>query len=221
MIPPIARESKCTEIAPNRCNLKWTFFIAATFMIDVPPDGGSSPAADGGAPARVLQIAPADANPRQRSQTMPQADANTTTIPDATLIAEHLGELQPISCKCVADDEVSVSLTNTAGQITTFTLTTDSMMDLTNRMVAVVQNFTAQVLRDLRAAPTATGKTNHPNLDAEIFEMGRPTRPMMSGLVSAMTTRAQTASSTLRSTLRTVCCLFGSKRLAASPKSAE
>jgi hypothetical protein len=98
---------------------------------------------------------------------MPKATSEAITLTRTANIG-----LTPVGCKYVAANEVLVSLADTAGQITTFTLTTDSMMDLTNRMVAVVQNFTAQVLRDLRATEAAaTYPTGHPNPDALLFVM--------------------------------------------------
>jgi hypothetical protein len=60
------------------------------------------------------------------------------------------GELTPISCKYVSADKILVSLATKTGDVFSFPLSTDSMVHLTNLMVAVVQNFTAQVLRDLR-----------------------------------------------------------------------
>jgi hypothetical protein len=81
---------------------------------------------------------------------MPQAEANTTTIPDASLIA-HLGELQPTSCKYVGADEILVSLTTATGDLISFSVKTAMLVHMVNLSVAVINNFSAQVLRDLGA----------------------------------------------------------------------
>jgi hypothetical protein len=57
----------------------------------------------------------------------------------------HLEELQPITVEYIRANEVYLWFKTKTGDPVTFTLSTDSMMYLTNQMVAVVQNFTAQV----------------------------------------------------------------------------
>jgi hypothetical protein len=81
---------------------------------------------------------------------MPQAEANTTTIPDATLIA-HLGGLQPTSCKYVGADEILMSLKTATGDMVSFSLKTKMLVSMINMSVAVINNCTAQVFRDLGA----------------------------------------------------------------------
>jgi hypothetical protein len=65
------------------------------------------------------------------------------------------GELTPVTCEYVAANEVCLWFKTKTGDTVTFPLSTDSMVHLTNLMVAVVQNFTAQVIRHLRASPAA------------------------------------------------------------------
>lgn len=65
------------------------------------------------------------------------------------------GELTPVTCEYVADNEVCAWLKTKTGDTVTFTLSTDSMVHWTNLMVAIVQNFTAQVIRDLRTPAAA------------------------------------------------------------------
>jgi hypothetical protein len=89
----------------------------------------------------------ADANPRQGA-IMSKAARNSTTNtnPSATL-----GDLTPTSCKYVGADEILVSLTTATGDVVTFSLTTAMLMQMTNLSVKLINNFTAQVLRDLGA----------------------------------------------------------------------
>jgi hypothetical protein len=67
----------------------------------------------------------------------------------------RLGELLPITCEYTGANEICVWLKTKTGDPVTLLLSSDSMMCLTNLMVAVVQNFTAQVLKDLRATAAA------------------------------------------------------------------
>jgi hypothetical protein len=64
-------------------------------------------------------------------------------------------ELTPVTCEYVADNEVCVWLKTKTGDTVTFPLSTDSMMALTNMLVAIVQTRTAQVIRDLRTPAAA------------------------------------------------------------------
>lgn len=81
---------------------------------------------------------------------MSQANANTTTNhPDATLIAEHLGELQPTACKYVGADEVLVSLTTKTGEIFSYSLKTAMLVHMVNLSTNLINTCTGQVFRDL------------------------------------------------------------------------
>jgi hypothetical protein len=73
-------------------------------------------------------------------------------MPKAAKKSITTAELVTSRVEYVGADEILVSLTTATGDVISFTLSTDSMVHLTNHMVAVVQNFTAQVLKDLRAA---------------------------------------------------------------------
>jgi len=75
----------------------------------------------------------------------------------AEVTAQHFGELEPISCEYIDINKVQVGCTAKTGDSVTFTLSTDSMMHLTNLMVAIAQNFSARVLKDLRATEAAAG----------------------------------------------------------------
>jgi hypothetical protein len=64
-------------------------------------------------------------------------------------LAEHLGELQPTSCEYAAADEVLVSLKTKTGDIISCTMKTAMLLHLVNLSVTLLNNFSAQVFRDL------------------------------------------------------------------------
>ena len=75
--------------------------------------------------------------------------ANNTITPPATLPAEHLGDMQPTSFEYVGLDEVLVSMKSSTGDVVCFSLKTAMLMHGINLAVALINNSSAQVFRDL------------------------------------------------------------------------
>jgi hypothetical protein len=67
----------------------------------------------------------------------------------AAPIAQHIGELEPVSVEYVGADQVLVSLKTKTGEIVSYSLKTAMMMNMVNASMAVVNGFTAKVFRDL------------------------------------------------------------------------
>jgi hypothetical protein len=64
-------------------------------------------------------------------------------------IAGHLGELQPVSCEYVGPDTVLVSLRTGTGETVSFSLKTAALVQSINQAVALINNFTSKVFKDL------------------------------------------------------------------------
>jgi hypothetical protein len=60
-------------------------------------------------------------------------------------------ELTPVSCGYVGADDILVSLKTKTGDVVSHTLKTAAMVHMVNLSVALINGFTAQVLRDLGA----------------------------------------------------------------------
>jgi hypothetical protein len=75
---------------------------------------------------------------------MPTMLQNT---PNPALTADI--ELTPERCEYIGVDKIRVSLKTTTGAPVTYTMTTASLVKSVNLSVALINNFTGQVLRDL------------------------------------------------------------------------
>jgi hypothetical protein len=70
-------------------------------------------------------------------------------IPSATLRADI--ELTPERVEYVDIDKVLMSMKTKTGDVVIYTMSTAGLIHLTNMSVALINGFTAQVLRDLGA----------------------------------------------------------------------
>jgi hypothetical protein len=84
---------------------------------------------------------------------MPEAEIDTTTKhPDATLIADHLGDMEVSTCKYVAGNKVEITLQNKHGDIVTYTVKTSMLLHMVTLSMDLINSFKVQVLGDLAAA---------------------------------------------------------------------
>jgi len=81
---------------------------------------------------------------------MIQADIEATTnASKKNTSSTSAGELTPVSCEYVGADEVLVSLKTKAGGLVTYTMKTAMLVQSINLSVALINNCTGQVFRDL------------------------------------------------------------------------
>jgi hypothetical protein len=107
-------------------------------------------AADGGAPARVRSTPrPTLTSTTENPMIEAANEATTNKNPDATLMAKNLGKLQPTSCEYVGADEILISLKTATGSMVSYSVKTSMLVHMVNLSVALINNCTGQVFRDL------------------------------------------------------------------------